>query len=583
MVTCIIQIDSMDSINVSLIRDNRLLTNYIGKLPISHFINDKIDCLKVIFKPTLCNSVPEDAYKLDNVSVSNVIKSCVISYDDFKNLSSFCYKVKDIQIYNYLDINKYLFRDRQRLILVDSWSKTLASVMYMESGSIVDFRRVRFNNLSSIIHKMCEKYNCYEVINAQKSYDYVGLKSVLTNLDSVDKDRLASLKHIPYCLDVKGLDVLETSESLDWSEDSEYDDVDDVYSNEHSEGHYDEEYDESGEPSQPSKFSQPNKPGNSRNHRGAGLGTSEDYYSRKLKEQNFDVESDIDDNEADEEEGSSNNSLYDAFGGELEPKKVGFFAKLFGKKKPSKFDKSENLDSKDLDDIGFEEETSNKFNKSGKPSTPSKFGAGPRDRKSKKKDKKSNDSRFSSELGASRFSAGADDFFDESDEENSYFSHVAVGDHRSSRKSNGFNPNARKYSAVDYLFYIGFITFISCALIFGGLQFIYKEKVGILSDSYTSAIKMKNQMQSSVEVSKNPAKSPAVKVSQLNNLALPKSYKIISVDYSNNQYKIVLTIANDDNIDDFSSYLPENIVLSQIDAKNSTDGTKMYDITLVVS
>ena len=281
MVTCIILVESMDTLNVSFFKGNRLLANYIGNLPISHFINDRIDCLKIMFKPDLCNFVPEDAYKLDNINVNGVSKSCLISCNDFKNLSSLCSKVRDIQIYNYLDVYESVFRDRDKVVVVDSWSKSLASVLYIEFGQILDFRRIRYSNLGNAINKICKNYNCYSVVNAGKVFDYVGMNSVISNLNQVEKERLSSLRHIQYCFENQGIAVLEDTPSLDWSD---------------------------GEEGGNSLFS-----------------PQEDYYARNLNDHDFNVESDYEEHE-------------EEVGYEEPPRKLGFFEKLFGSKKnkPSK-------------------------------------------------------------------------------------------------------------------------------------------------------------------------------------------------------------------------------------------------------
>lgn len=511
MVTCVILIDSVDTLNVSLIRDDRLLVNYIGNLPISHFINDKIDCLKVIFKPTLCNSVPEDGYKLGLVSVNGINKDCVISYEDFNSLSSFCSKVPNIEIYNYLDVCKNLFKDKDKVLVVDSWSKSLASVLFMEFGNIVDFRRIKYNKLPYVISKMSEKYGYFDVINAQKFYDIISLKSAISNIDRVDRGRLSYIKHLGYCLETSGIDILEKENtSLGWSNEDENDND-----------------------------------------------SVKDYYARKLDEEDFEVASDLDEDDSDDYVGDEESPSMEEVS--YAEEKVGFFAKLFGKKSSKKSSPSKtNKPKKNFRVEEFEDEDGTVIKV-----------------KSRKPNKTSN----------SRFSANAElsdgEYDDEYDEDESRFSQIAVGDHRSSRKTSGYNPNVRKYSGADYAFYVSFVAFLSCALIFGGLQFIYKEKVGVLSNSYSSALKMKNQMQASVEISENPANSPTVKVSQLNNIALPNSYKIDNVEFDGTQYKITVSVSPTDNIDQFSSYLPEGIVLSGITEESSNENGKTYDIVLV--
>lgn len=511
MVTCVVLIESVDSLNVSLIRDDKLLVNYIGDLPISHFINDKIDCLKVIFKPALCNSVPEDGYKLGNINVNGVNKDCVISYEDFNNLSSFSCKIKDIQIYNYLDVCKSLFQDKDKVLVVDSWSKSLASVLYIEYGSVVDFRRVRHNKLASVIRKMSDKYGYFDTINANNFYDIIGLKVALSNLDQVPKERLPFMKHLGHCLETKGIEILEGEhESLNWQEE------DDDQSSVDYDG-----YDSDGDIA--------------RFLRKENKDSSEDYYARNLEGEDFEVESDFEDEYEDEE--VVDKSLAAMMRETEEAASLGFFARLFGKKK-----------------------------------TPSKKNYRVEENKAS-----------GGKNGPSRFSKYAEYDEDEDEYENVSFSQIAVGDHRASRKSNGNNPNVRNYSAVDYAFYVSFIVFVSCALIFGGLQFIYKEKVNLLSSTYGSAVKMKNQMQTSVSLAENPASSPAIKVSLLNNLSLPSSFNMLDIDYSGNEYTVTLSIDVADNIDDFASFLPDGIVLSKIIPKISDEVSKLYDIILVTS
>ena len=553
MVTCIVLIDSTDSINVTFLRDNKILSNYVGNLPISHFINNKIDLLKVVFKPTLCNSVSEDAFKIGNVQVNSVNKSCVISYDDFNNLSSLLGKVPNIEIINYIDIYKDAYKDMDSVVVVDSWNKSLASVVYIEFGSIVDFRRVNYSNLPNILSKFTSKHNCHNVINGCKNFDYVGLNSSIVNLDKIEKERLPFLKHVYYCLEHEGSSLTEQGEILDWSSDE--DKVDNG---------------------------------------------SQNYYARNIDEGSLGLDSPTDIDDPDNELHGDNSEYVDGYdynpsrmeespskqqpkgaprkGGSGRPgapkEKVGFFAKLFGKK--NKVSDSD-LAMMDYESNNYEQDENSlnvdsplKPRRSNKPS-----------KTNNRKSNKGGDSRFSA---PSRF--GDDDFsFDDDDDEygESSFSQLAVGDHRSSRKPRGFNPNVRKYSTADYLFYVGFTGFMCLAFIFGGLQLVYKEKVGVLSDTYNSAIKMKNQMESSVEVADNAANSPVTRLSQINNLALPNSYKINNVEFNGNEYRLTLSLEQNDNIDDFSGFLPEGLTISRIDPKGESDNQKIYDVVLVLS
>ena len=545
-------IDSVDSINVTLLRDNKILSNYVGNLPISHFINDKIDVLKVVFKPTLCNSVSEDAYKIGNVQVNGVNKSCVISYEDFNNLSSLVGKVPNIEIINYIDIYKDTYRDRDSVVVVDSWSKSLAAIVYIQFGTIVDFRRVSYSTLPNILGKFTAKHSCYNVVNGCKNFDYVGLKSSIVNLDKIDKDRLPLLKHLSYCLEHNGASLTEQSEILDWSNDSEDDGSQDLENN---------------------------------------------YYSRNIKEEDLDLDSptDLDDegsvddlgdgyDESDKPNHGINNQANNPRNVKQQaPAKVGFFARLFGKKpKMADSDRAMMNYQTELDEDSYNNDNILSQDNPLKPSSAinRKSNAKPKPKSSKTA---KSDSRFSA---PSRFGDDDELGFDDEDEddyEDSRFSQLAVGDHRSSRKPRGFNPNVRKYNTADYLFYVGFTGFICLAFIFGGLQLVYKEKVGMLSNTYSSAIKMKNQMESSVEVADNVANSPVTKISQINNLALPNSYKINNIEFDGTEYRLTVSLSDGDNIDEFSSFLPEGLTLSRINVKDESDNQKIYDVILVLS
>lgn len=516
MVTCVVLIESSDRLNVSIIRDNRLLANYIGDLPISHFINEKVDCLKVIFKPTLCNFVPENGYKLGSVKVNNINKDCVISYEDFNNLSSFCSKVDSIEVYNYLDVCKNLFSNNDKVLVVDSWSKSLASVLYLEYGNIVDFKRVKYNKLPSVVHKMSDKYGYFGVVNANDFYDIMSLKMNISNIDRVPKERLNVIKHLAFCLENSGISVLEQEDNyLGWSSND--------------------------------------------NHE-----TSDSYYFNKINEEDFEVESDLSEDELTRDDYESNNKpryseedleddledlndfRTDVVEDEFE-KPLGFFSRLFGKKKSSKntANKSFTVDDEDAP---------------------------------KGKDSKSFKMR-SKRRTNSRFSDYEYEDEDSSHGENS-FSQLAVGEHKSSRSANGY-VRERNMTGADYAFYVSFILFISLAVIFGGLQFIYKEKVGTLSNSYSSAMKIKNQMKTSVNVLGDPSNSPTVKVSQIKNMALPNTYKLEEIVYDGVNYNAILRTSLEDNVDSFSSYLPEGLVLSGITEKSSDGTSRKYNIVLV--
>lgn len=510
MVTCVVLIDSIDSMNVTLLRGDKVLCHYIGNLPISHFINNKIDVLKVVFKPTLCNAVPEDAFKIGNVLVNGVNKDCVISYKDFNNLSSLIGKVDSIEIFNYIDLYKDLYGDKDDVVVIDSWNKSLASIVYIKFGQILDFKRVNYSNLANTLGKFAVKHKCHNIINGVKSYDYVGMSSSISNLDQIDKSRIPFLKHLPSCLEYTGVEIREKSEILDWSDGSK----------------------DSGASS---------------------------YYSKNIGAQDFDLDSSTDIEDVEEDELYNNQEEEEVYE-EEEPKKVGFFSRLFGGSKKPKKEVSKKKKNFVVDD-------------SEQVNTKKPKGAVNR------KSKKSKDSKFSE---PSRFSSD-DDFSFDDELDDSRFSQLAVGDFRSSRKPNGFNPNARDYNTVDYLFYIGFICFVCLAFIFGGLQFIYKEKVGVLNDTYTSTMLMKKKMESSVGVSEDPANSPVTKVSQIKSLSLPNTYVLNNIEYNGSDYRLTLSIDEKDSIDNFGEFLPSGLKVSNITLRDELDGKKIYDISLVVS
>jgi len=471
VVRCVMMYNDSNNVNITLLNNDNVVVNCMGDYSLDNFLfNTGVESLHVIYKPSICRSVPENGYKIGTIRINDLIKSCVISNEEVKRLADYSslYGIKDIHVYNFLDLVVDRYKTEDNIIVLFEWIGGNVGIAYIKMGELVEFRRVSESKLTGLLAKLRKYHNCNNIVQFNGGFDFTKCYTVINNMKSVDKDKQIFLAHIPYVIENNGISLFEdnVANSIFSNDDSIEDD--DIYS----------------------------KP-------------SDD-------ESNYKVDTDID--------------IKDISDMPVKKEKVGFFAKLFGKK--------------DKDD--------------------------------KHKEAGFNFEEYSEE--------------DEEDEDEKYFSQIAQGIKKdsSSHQSFGANPGVRrKFGFFDYLFYVVFMVFLTCILTVGGLQLVYKEKLRLLSGEYDSVVRVKNQMESNVALSKDVSKSPSTKVNQLTSLDLPETFSIRNVDYDGTQYKVNIETGVDDNIDNIKEYLPGDLVIGAINeldlGNNSGKDKKMYEISLLGS
>lgn len=213
---CVVLYNGVDSCNISILADNKLVLNCNGRYNLDRFLhNTSIDDLSVVFKPTVCNSVPENGYRVGSFQQDSSVKVCVVSNEDVNNLidMSRIYKIPNIRLYNYMDVISSKFSSHGNVIVVCEWSSNLVALFYLESGVILDFKKTNIQKLSTTLSKFRSKYKC-RVLEDNNNYDYVSLHASVPNITSIDNDKKSFISHLNYILNNEGINLLESGNAL---------------------------------------------------------------------------------------------------------------------------------------------------------------------------------------------------------------------------------------------------------------------------------------------------------------------------------------------------------------------------------
>lgn len=238
---CVVLYNNVDTCNISILTDNKLVLNCNGHYNLDRFLNTtNIDDLSIVFKPTICNSIPENGYRIGSFQQDSSVKVCVISNEDVNNLvdMSRIYKIPSVKLYNYMDIISSKFSSHGNVIVVCEWSSNLVALFYLESGVIMDFKKTNIQKLSTTLSKFRSKYKCM-VLEDSNNYDYVSLHASVPNIGTIDNDKKPFVSHLNYVLNNEGINLLETKKSLpnsiDFEEKEDSDDLDSLLGNQHEE------------------------------------------------------------------------------------------------------------------------------------------------------------------------------------------------------------------------------------------------------------------------------------------------------------------------------------------------------------
>lgn len=244
MLRCVVLYNDSTDCNITLLRDNNVIVNCMGNYILDSFLQSTgVDCLQVIYKPSIPRTVPENGFKIGSIAVNGLIKPCVISTEEIKRLADYSslYGIKEIMIYNYIDLIVDRYKTEDSVIVLSEWVADYGVIAYIEFGKLIEFRRVKESKLTSSLSKMRSRFRCNNVVQFDNSFDFANCYSTISNMKLVDKDKQIFLSHIPYVVDNTGISLFENNVissiplmSLDVEDDSE----DSIYSRDNDETAY---------------------------------------------------------------------------------------------------------------------------------------------------------------------------------------------------------------------------------------------------------------------------------------------------------------------------------------------------------
>lgn len=176
------------------------------------------------------------------------------------------------------------------------------------------------------------------------------------------------------------------------------------------------------------------------------------------------------------------------------------------------------------------------------------------------------------------------------DNDDEYFSQLAKGPLTDSvlRNSRGHNPSVRKSTSATYvvIYSVMGMTML-CIVIMTLLNFAYVGNRMVMAGVRDSVVNNKNLMETSVRLAEDPNKSPALKISQIDSIVLPKGYKISNIDFSGTEYTVTVGVSGSNDINVMSTYIPKDLIISTITPidyqDNSGEYDKFYKILLLTS
>lgn len=465
---CICFCHSLDVSTISLMVDEKLVYTHTGNTTLDRYLNGtKIDELCVVVKPSVAKTIPEDGFRLGDFSQDGFGRVCVISENDVNNLIeiSKVFEVPNVKVYNYLEIISLKFTNYDKVIVLTEWVDSTVALVYLEFGVIKAFKVSAESKLSYNISVFKKKYDCY-IVEDSKVSDFVGLRTRVSNSSSIKESDRNSINYLRYMFDLKGIPILGGNKAFNLMDEEEEEEIS-----------YSSKFNEDGSPIDKDSLDNPN------------LG-------KKRKQ--------------------------------VKDSKLGFFARMFGKKSKKESTKQNGNFIKYDDD-------------------------------------------FKRQMSLNQMSYG--------DSSSSYNNVGSLG-YQSSVLA------ARQKSISDYFFYVFIIVVFACILFSFTFSSIYRMKVSSLSSLNKEIESTLHKLSGN-----NSKSSPIDNVLNLASVSVPNGCEVSKVDYSNdNIYK--LEIDSDKALDDvnvLSDSLPNDVIVSNIDHTNNTNYNSevqkraiTYALTLVI-
>lgn len=210
MVSCILQLGSKKTLSIVANRQLIVYTEFGEMSEIPAFLYKiGVDELIIYCQGSLALQVPDDAYKVSLFEIQKSPMYSVISEKDVMFIISLAKAlgIPKVSAVGYTDFIKYKFRNKERVIVVDSYLRNYA-VFCIENGEFLDFKRCSAVNLKRKIGSFMKEFKC-PVISITDSYDIIDFKEMLDNSDNIPKFIMSDIEYIPYCLKDVGVDLVK--------------------------------------------------------------------------------------------------------------------------------------------------------------------------------------------------------------------------------------------------------------------------------------------------------------------------------------------------------------------------------------
>lgn len=210
MVSCILQLGSKKTLSIVSNRQLIVYTEFGEMSEIPAFLYKiGVDELIIYCQGSLALQVPDDAYKLSLFEIQKSPMYSVISEKDVMFIISLAKAlgIPKVSAVGYTDFVKYKFRNKERVIVVDSYLKNYA-IFCIENGEFLDFKRCSAVNLKRKIGSFMKEFKC-PVISITDSYDIIDFREMFDNCENIPKFIMPEIEFIPYCLKDVGVDLVK--------------------------------------------------------------------------------------------------------------------------------------------------------------------------------------------------------------------------------------------------------------------------------------------------------------------------------------------------------------------------------------
>lgn len=203
MSTCVVSLGSY--ISFSLLDENNLIAHKslkdLSSLT-SYLYGQDIDKLLILVQGLPISELTEDSYLISELIINRQDIPIVIKDSDqifFADVATIL-KIKDVEVYSYIDYIAEKFSRYDSCIAVDTYIDDYG-IFYLENGVVKDFAKVSRLNLRDKLSKFKSMYDC-PVFNAQKFRTQS--KASLDNFELLKDSQMLAIDFLNFCLTREG-------------------------------------------------------------------------------------------------------------------------------------------------------------------------------------------------------------------------------------------------------------------------------------------------------------------------------------------------------------------------------------------